>query len=385
MRAALSCLGVWWFVVGIVSAIPGPVEAQADAFRGLLAPHGTWVSVAGHGQAFVPREAEDESFVPYLSGGRWEARDAGLAFVSIYAWGEVCFHQGRWLRTEETRTWVWLPGRAHASAWVTWRRRGREMAWRALGPNDGPSDLRPGASSWSVAPRDALGSALLATHALRVGDAAVAAFVDDAAVDPSRERGDEVPSPQVATPRVGRDQVMLSGGGHIVVHGPEGDRVLSTPPVVVSRATAEARLREQAQRDEARRERETADRETRARLAAEQRDRDTLAAAERASRAAETATQAALTATQAAQTSTTTRTVPVFPYGGYAGYGGYGYGYGYGTTASIGRSGSYPYGGRFESRAPRVVATPAPAPVTPAPATPRAPPIVGSSRGIRPR
>lgn len=373
MRGALSWMGVL-VVLSAVWPVTVPAEAQvAERFRALLAPHGTWVTVDGHGDAFVPREAEAEDFVPYLSGGRWEARDAGLSFVSVYAWGEVCFHQGRWLRTEETGTWVWLPGRAYASAWVAWRRRGAEVAWRALGPGDGPSDLRSDARSWNVAPREALGSALLATHALRVSEASVASFT---AGGPS-ERDDPAiaDAAPIETPRVERDQVLLSGGGRIVVHGPDGDRVLTTPPVVVSRATAEARAREQRERDEAREARELAAREERRREAAEQRERETLAAAERAATAADTAALAAVSASQSAQVAQTTQppVVPVLPYGAY-GFGGYGV---------YGAYGAYGIGG---SRRAARVERPAPAPVTPAPtppATPRTPPIVGRSQGYR--
>lgn len=381
----LGLLGmlVW---LGAASSMVTRAQAQerreAEPFRALLAPHGAWVSVAGHGEAFVPREANDETFVPYLSGGRWEARDAGLSFVSTYAWGEVCFHQGRWLRTEESGTWVWLPGRAYASAWVEWRRRGHEVAWRALGPGDGPADRREGASSWNVAPRDALGSALLASSALRVSDAAVVGFARASQRGTSQiEAGDEpeaeIATSSVETPRVGRDQVLVSGGGRIVVHGPSGDRVLTAPPVIVSRATAEARARDEARREAARREREAATREELARLESARRDRDAAASAERAAQAADVAAHAAVTASRAAESTQAQTTRPmivggVWPYGGYGSVG-------YGASFGVGG----PYGGGGYGATARPVERPAPAPVAPppAPTTPRTPPIVGSARG----
>ena len=381
----LGLLGVlvWLSVASwTVTRVQAQDRRDAEPFRALLAPHGAWVMVSGHGEAFVPREASDEAFVPYLSGGRWEARDAGLSFVSTYAWGEVCFHQGRWLRTEESGTWVWLPGRAYGSAWVEWRRRGQEVAWRALGPGGGPADRREGASSWNVAPRAALGSALLASSALRVSDAAVAGFTRASEIEAAElatpdDAGAEVASSPIETPRVGRGQVLVSGGGRIVVHGPSGDRVLTAPPVIVSRATAEARARDEARREAERREREARIREELARLESARRDRDAAASAERAAQAADVAAQAALTASRAAQSAEAQTARPMIV-GGMWPYGGYG-STTYGTSFGVG----VPYGIGGYGATAHPVERPAPAPVAPAPAPtpPRTPPIVGSARG----
>jgi hypothetical protein len=185
-------------------------------------------------------------------------------------------------------------------------------------------------------------------------------------------------SDPTAMPRVPPGQVVLSGGGRIVVHGPSGDRVLRVEPVVVSRATAEARRAEQARRDEERRERERLASVERERLAAAQRERDADAAAERATRAAERAEQAAADAAarSAAATSSPQRFVSVGPYAAcnpafgpcITGYGSAGYGVGYAR--------SYGYG----ALAPRPEPTPAPPPPVAPPPAPRPAPIVPQAR-----
>jgi hypothetical protein len=369
MRAASWVVGVL-FVLGLSLGLSNAQAQGIEGFRALLSPHGTWVATAAHGEVFVPREAHEAGFAPYLSGGRWEERDAGLAFVSIYAWGEVCLHQGRWIETAEAGGWAWVPGREHASAWVEWRRSDIEIAWRPLAPRGAA------AHAWFVAPRDALGSPRLASLARVVDDGAVASF-ESRVVRTLRDASPLEESDPTVTPRVPPGQVVLSGGGRIVVHGPSGDRVLRVEPVVVSRATAEARRAEQAQRDEERRERERLASIERERLAAAQRERDADAAAERATRAGVRAEQAAADAAarSAEVASAPQRFVSIWPYvvcnpafGPCTGYGRAGYGVGYAR--------SYGYGALARRPEP---AAPPPPPVAPPP-TPRPAPIVTRAR-----
>ena len=372
MRAASWVVGV--VLVTLLSLAPSVARAQRmegtgiEGFRALLAPHGTWVTTTAHGDVFVPREAHAAGFAPYLSGGRWEERDAGLAFVSIYAWGEVCLHQGRWIESAEAGGWAWVPGREHASAWVEWRTTQTEIAWRPLAPRGAT------ARGWFVAAREALGSPHLASLARIVEDDAVASF-GSRVLRTLRDAGPAGDDDPTAMPRVPPGQVVLSGGGRIVVHGPSGDRVLRVEPVVVSRATAEARRAEQARRDEERRERQRLASVERERLAAAQRERDAEAAAERATRAAERAEQAAAdVAAQPGAPSAPSRGVVVWPYaicnpalGPCV--------TGYGTSYAVG------YGVRSHDHGALVPApsTPAPAPVAPPPA-PRPAPVVAQAR-----
>jgi len=242
MGAAFRSAGIVVLLL-IVVAWPTAAGAQrgADRYRALLAPHGSWVSAAPHGDVFVPREAHDDGFAPYLSGGRWSATERGLVFESTYAWGAVCFHHGRWVRPAGLDTWAWVPDDAWSSAWVEWRRRGSDVAWRPLAPARAAS----GASTWYVAGLGSLGAADLATRALRVGDDTVAGFA--AIAEMSLDGG-------AAPTSVPRGQVMLSGGGRIVVHERGRDRVLEVAPVVVPRGSAEER--EARRREELARARE---------------------------------------------------------------------------------------------------------------------------------
>jgi hypothetical protein len=372
MRATTWILGTVLVWVGLCAG-SGRARAQgtegsawsAEGFRALLAPHGEWVTTRAHGELFVPREGREPDFAPYLSGGRWEERDAGLAFVSIYAWGEVCFHQGRWVPSVETGTWAWIPGREHASAWVEWRRSTStdEVAWRPLAPR-GATSLR-----WFVASRSELGSPRLASLARVVDEARVASFARGE-LTTLRDASPMHESDPTAMPRVPPGQVVLSGGGRIVVHGPSGDRVLRVEPVIVSRATAEEQRAERARREEERRERERVAAEERSRREAARRERDTLAAAERAAVAAERAEQAAAEASaRSAAVSATPRCVSVWPYGPcnpalgpcITGYG-------------VGVARSYGYGALAPSPEPV-----APSPPPPPPPAPRPTPAVGAA------
>ena len=108
-----------------------PVGVAADAyadtdpsaltdFRAALDPHGTWLQDPVYGTVWVPSPDETGAdFTPYVSAGHW-AYDNDYVWMSDYAWGWVAFHYGRWERSREIG-WVWIPGRAYAGAWVSWR------------------------------------------------------------------------------------------------------------------------------------------------------------------------------------------------------------------------------------------------------------------------
>jgi hypothetical protein len=105
-------------------------------FRATLDPHGTWVQDPTYGTVWVPSPEEvGADFTPYVSAGRW-AYDGDYVWISDYVWGWVAFHYGRWERIREMG-WAWIPGRAYAGAWVSWRLGSDEFAfvgWAALPP-----------------------------------------------------------------------------------------------------------------------------------------------------------------------------------------------------------------------------------------------------------
>jgi len=347
MGAAIRSVGV--VVLALVFGCPAAARAQSavERYRALLAPHGTWVSTAPLGDVFVPREASDEGFAPYLSEGRWSATDRGLAFESTYAWGAVCFHHGRWARLDGRDTWAWVPGEAWSSAWVEWRRRGSDVAWRPMAPPEG----RSGAARWYVVALGSLGAADLASRVLRVGDDSVAGFaaIGEMSLDGGRAEPRAVP----------RGQVMLSGGGRIVVHERGRDRVLEVDPVVVPRGSAEER--EALRRAELAREREA------------ERAREREAAAARL--AAAPAPPATATATVVVAPSSPSPSTPTATGVGTAWTLGYGYGpYGYGFGAP-----GYPYGGPGYPYGAAGYAPTAPASATP-PRDGYSPPRFGAPR-----
>jgi hypothetical protein len=111
-------------------------------FRGVLDPHGSWVQDPTYGTVWVPSPDEiGADFTPYVSAGHW-AYDSDYVWMSDFTWGWVAFHYGRWERTREMG-WVWIPGRAYAGAWVSWRVGSDEFAyvgWAPLPPTWGWRD-----------------------------------------------------------------------------------------------------------------------------------------------------------------------------------------------------------------------------------------------------
>jgi hypothetical protein len=89
-------------------------------FRAALDPSGTWEEDPSYGTVWTPDPAQvGPGFQPYDTAGSWEYVDGDPVWVSDYDWGWVCFHYGRWAWSGGS--WVWIPGREYATAWVSWR------------------------------------------------------------------------------------------------------------------------------------------------------------------------------------------------------------------------------------------------------------------------
>jgi hypothetical protein len=117
------------------SAEPSPATAAADQagdsyddqdpsavsdFHAALDSQGTWVDDPKYGGVWIPSSSVvGGDFVPYQSGGHW-AYGEDYTWVSDWDWGWAPFHYGRWVLIDG-RGWSWIPGRAYAPAWVSWR------------------------------------------------------------------------------------------------------------------------------------------------------------------------------------------------------------------------------------------------------------------------
>jgi hypothetical protein len=89
-------------------------------FRSTLQPYGSWVDDATYGTVWVPSPTVvGQDFTPYVSAGHW-TYDDDYVWVSDYDWGWAPFHYGRWVYAVGPG-WEWIPGRAYAGAWVSWR------------------------------------------------------------------------------------------------------------------------------------------------------------------------------------------------------------------------------------------------------------------------
>src|SRR4051812_36518715 len=117
--------------------IDRPTEVVVTTFRDDLAPHGTWVDIAGYGRCWQPRVAR--GWRPYTAG-RWEWTNAGWSWESEEPWGMQTYHYGRWF-VDGRHGWVWLPGTVYAPAWVAWRSGGGYVGWAPLGPDVSEAEI----------------------------------------------------------------------------------------------------------------------------------------------------------------------------------------------------------------------------------------------------
>jgi hypothetical protein len=118
-----------------VMPTPAPVapSVSLESFQAQLTPYGNWIQVPGYGLCWQPAVAvTDLSWRPYFNQGHWIYSDAGWAWQSDYAWGNLVFHYGRWCRVDAR--WVWVPGYDYAPAWVCWREADGYCGWAPLPP-----------------------------------------------------------------------------------------------------------------------------------------------------------------------------------------------------------------------------------------------------------
>ncbi|MBL8683775.1 MAG: hypothetical protein JNK05_31675 [Myxococcales bacterium] len=124
-------------------AAPLTVEARAHAAhvgdgqvlsesvaRVILAPHGRWETTS-LGEVWFPEVAQRETFEPFVTHGQWSDAPAGPKWQSVFSWGVVAFHYGRWLRVGAE--WAWQFDAAYRAAPVRWRVAGRYVGWSVEG------------------------------------------------------------------------------------------------------------------------------------------------------------------------------------------------------------------------------------------------------------
>jgi hypothetical protein len=129
---------------------------------------GTWRVDAHYGRLWTPHVAQDPSFTPYVSRGRWRLAREGLYWSSVDDWGAITFHFGRWVFAD--RRWSWAPGTRCSPAWVSWRGGAGWIGWSPL-PPEGSALHAP----FAYLPHDALHDAAPAARVV-TGAAAVSLF-----------------------------------------------------------------------------------------------------------------------------------------------------------------------------------------------------------------
>jgi len=110
-----------------------PEKPTIDYFQAHLTPYGQWIDVPGIGAAWLPAEANNPAWRPYMDAGHWQFTEAGWFWQSDYPWGDMAFHYGRWIHNEFTGgRWAWAPGYDWAPSWVSWREGAGGMGWAPL-------------------------------------------------------------------------------------------------------------------------------------------------------------------------------------------------------------------------------------------------------------
>ncbi|HEV7925391.1 MAG TPA: DUF6600 domain-containing protein [Verrucomicrobiae bacterium] len=117
----------------VVAMTAPPETPTLDYFQAHLTPYGQWIDVPDAGAAWVPFQANDPNWHPYMDAGHWEFTDAGWYWQSDYPWGDIGFHYGRWLNNGFTGgRWAWVPAYDWAPSWVAWREGEGGMGWAPL-------------------------------------------------------------------------------------------------------------------------------------------------------------------------------------------------------------------------------------------------------------
>ena len=228
-------------------------QSALDDFHPALDPYGTWADDPTYGTVWRPApDAVGDDFTPYVSGGHWAYDDdvtagaydaddsgyGGYTWVSDYGWGWAPFHYGRWVYAGAG--WAWVPGRAYAGAWVSWRYGTGEwgyVGWAPLAPTWGwHRGVAEGLGFVPRAPYAFVGSRDLFTPALGahmvVGARVSAVAAHTTAYVPSSGRaGEAVGGPSPAT---------LNIPASAVVHAPRADSALARARAFAQPRTAVA-------------------------------------------------------------------------------------------------------------------------------------------------
>jgi hypothetical protein len=114
-----------------------PPQVNFSYFHDQLAPYGTWIQVGGLGWCWRPDSAIalNPDWRPYYDMGQWVYTDNGWYWASDYAWGDIPFHYGRWVR-QGGLGWLWVPDYTWGPSWVMWRQAPADgcIGWAPLPP-----------------------------------------------------------------------------------------------------------------------------------------------------------------------------------------------------------------------------------------------------------
>jgi hypothetical protein len=149
---ALSLIGA---ALRAEPSIPVGATVASATFHARLAPYGSWVRVAKFSdEVWIPADVP-AGWRPY-SDGQWVMTEYGWTFISGDAPGEVVWHYGNWMLTDDAG-WAWAPGNTWAPAWVSWRTGEGYAAWAPLPPERARLAVYPPASpAWVCVREDQL-------------------------------------------------------------------------------------------------------------------------------------------------------------------------------------------------------------------------------------